>query len=963
MEEWNRYSVLVVLVCTLYAALMLEFTISWLKNLNPILIQVLKVIVHACPKVGLALGFVGLTYPSCIPNVVSAQDVVYLFSYTLFPLLLLLDAAVDCRSLKKVDSEEKLISDVPKMPHKVSDSVAEGVLHCLEELLKKCQLGSVDQMVVVLKKLTYGALLSASEAAEEFRVRNTEAQRGHRGSAKLRVEAFLSLRMLVAKKEEHEKLSSLILSTSVRVIPLTLTQVGSADALAFFLPGVVSQFSKVLYVSKTMISGAAGSVEAIDQAIRGVAEFLMVVLRDDANLSGLDNVIAGCHTNKDESTQSFLEELRQLPLKAQGQSETIAEDSSGEIISSISPKFGFEEKGSISSRKMLGSLHVTRTKDWIEKTSTQVDKLLCTTFPKICVHPAKKVRRGLLVAIQGLLSKCSHTLKKSRLMLLICNFWSEAAYAILECLCVLVCDDSEEVSAVAQGFLEYLFSSSDKHHIECDVAEIFSRLIENLPKVVLGSEESVALSHAQQLLVLIYFSGPQFVVDHLLQSPIKAARFLDVFALCLSQNSVFSGSIDKLLLERPSSTGYLQSVAELKSSIRFTSDDQATLSTAPYEISKFAGLKDKEIQYPLENMQKDYELPHMPPWFVYVGSQKLYKALAGILRLVGLSTMADFRSEGYLSVITDIPLGYFRKLVSEVRMREYSKESWQSWYHRTGSGQLLRQASTAACMLNEMIFGISDQAVEDFARMFQKSKINQENMKGYDAGFSGDQHYRHEAPMINESIWRVWQGRGARSHLIDCIGNIMHEYLSSEVWDLPTEQKSSLLQADGEAGNFSLHFLCDTTLLHQEIYSFFVIIDGIGIFNICLGNDFASSGFLHSSLYLLLENLICPNFQIRRACDAILHVLATTSGYSTVGHLVLENADYVIDSICRQLRHLDLNPHVPNVLGAMLSYIGIAHKILPLLEEPMRTVSMELEILGRHQHPDLTIPFLKVILI
>lgn len=27
----------------------------------------------------------------------------------------------------------------------------------------------------------------------------------------------------------------------------------------------------------------------------------------------------------------------------------------------------------------------------------------------------------------------------------------------------------------------------------------------------------------------------------------------------------------------------------------------------------------------------------------------------------------------------------------------------------------------------------------------------------------------------------------------------------------------------------------------------------------------------------------------------------------------------------------------------------------------MRAVSLELEILGRHQHPDLTIPFLKVI--
>lgn len=54
-----------------------------------------------------------------------------------------------------------------------------------------------------------------------------------------------------------------------------------------------------------------------------------------------------------------------------------------------------------------------------------------------------------------------------------------------------------------------------------------------------------------------------------------------------------------------------------------------------------------------------------------------------------------------------------------------------------------------------------------------------------------------------------------------------------------------------------------------------------------------------------------------------------------VGHLVLANSDYVIDSICRQLRHLDLNPHVPSVLAAMLSYIGVAHKILPLLEEPV----------------------------
>ncbi|KAI8553188.1 hypothetical protein RHMOL_Rhmol06G0324600 [Rhododendron molle] len=739
------------------------------------------------------------------------------FDYTLFPLLLLLDAAVNCRSPPKV--EGSVMVDIPKVPHKVSDVAAEGVLQCLEELLKKCHLGSVDQMVVILKKLTYAAMFSPSEASEEFRegvlkcfravllclhlchnkscsckqvngtpalldgrdmhsilpkdaseteecllaflhtqtasaavghwlslllkAADIEAGRGHRGSAKVRVEAFFTLRMLVAK-------------------------VGTADALAFFLPGVVSQFAKVLHVSKTMISGAAGSVEAIDQAIRGLTEFLMLVLEDDANISGLGMSVTastGFHSKTDDSAISFLEQLRHLPVKSQDQSVMVVENPS-EAVRTDTPKFGLKEKGSVNSGNVIGSFHVNRTKEWIIKTSAHVNKLLSATFPH-------------------------------------------------ECLCVLVCDDSESVSSTAQIFLRSLFSSNKKHHVQCDFAEIFSRSIEKLPKVVLGSGDSLAVSEVQKLLVVIYFSGPQLVVDHLLQSPVTTARFLDVFALCFSQNSAFAGSLDKLISARPSSAGYLHSITEMRASI-FTNENKAGTDATPSEVSKFPCTQNKKALCPLENVHKEYELPRMPPWFVNVGSQKLYLALAGILRLVGLSLMAGCRSERSLSIVTDVPLSCIRKLVSEVRLKENSKESWQSWYHRTGSGQLLRQACTAVCLLNEILFGVSDKLVDSFALMFDEFGLRWEGTEGCGGG-SDDVEPPHSVP--SASIWKISEEKRSKSHLIDSIGSILHEYLSPELWSLPLDHKSSFEQPDGEE-DITLHFFHDAALLYQERYIF-----------------------------------------------------------------------------------------------------------------------------------------------
>ncbi|PWA54396.1 ARM repeat superfamily protein [Artemisia annua] len=104
-------------------------------------------------------------------------------------------------------------------PLKISDVVAEGVLCCLEHLLIKCHVPSLDQMVVPLKNLINTALLSLSQASEEFRegtadveeslraffrsqfapAADVEASRGHIDSSKIRVEAFMTFGSLKTK--------------------------------------------------------------------------------------------------------------------------------------------------------------------------------------------------------------------------------------------------------------------------------------------------------------------------------------------------------------------------------------------------------------------------------------------------------------------------------------------------------------------------------------------------------------------------------------------------------------------------------------------------------------------------------------------------------------------------------------------------------------------------------------------
>nr|GEX23895.1 hypothetical protein [Tanacetum cinerariifolium] len=183
---------------------------------------------------------------------------------------------------------------------KISDAVTAGML---SRLLRPCLMLYVSAPTRLISAVTVGHWSSLLLKAADV-----EATRGHKGSSKIRVEAFMTLRVLL----------------------------GTTDQLAFFLPGVVSQIGKVFHVSKTMISQAAGSMEAMDHALRALTKFLMIVLQDEANISSLDN--SDIDLNMDKSPLSFLEELRHLKKQDHSQlveKKSIQESSQSDVSKSF----------------------------------------------------------------------------------------------------------------------------------------------------------------------------------------------------------------------------------------------------------------------------------------------------------------------------------------------------------------------------------------------------------------------------------------------------------------------------------------------------------------------------------------------------------------------------------------------------------------------------------------------------
>ncbi|OAE27011.1 hypothetical protein AXG93_1774s1210 [Marchantia polymorpha subsp. ruderalis] len=907
--------------------------------------------------------------------------------YVLLPLLLLLDGAVACRTSS---AKEKSTSKAKIMI--VGDRAAESVLSCVETVLHKCHVETREQMIMMLRKLTGGAMLSTSEASEEFRhgvlkclksfltnlrpcstascmcqsvsvspfealdkkiwnlvkaniqnidsiidesdvcpmgflqtesmapavghlislllqIADAEASRGGVGSGKLRRDALSTLRLLFLK-------------------------VGSADALAFFLPGAVRGLATVMRATKAQVnsgfstpivhvSGAAGWPAVVEEAVRGMAEILTIVMRDGQSSDSITT------TDESATLDSALDYLQDLSLQFKKVSPTDEINRSNMEVSTLVVHKKKKNRGeNESSMPEIGagvrSFRTERDEKWQKEAAIRVHTFLSQTLP-------------------------------------------------LECLLALACDEFEHVASAAQlylsrllGFQRSIWWDSKVERVDQSIdpikvfrtlpnimTDILSSLVEQLPKVIFSSNAAMAVSHGKRLAAAMYFSGPLVVSSCLLGTPIDRQRFTKVFTQCLGFSSAFTGSLGQIAAN-PSAHSPV--VSEILPGRGKHNDSQKSVQ----ESDASSGVQ-QELY--LEG------IPSMPPWLPVGTASRLYSVLADVLRLAGVSAISDQRNGTRFFGLVELLLVDIRLAATNRKM--YNSDSRSMDFE---TGQRLRAAATSACVLNEIMYGASGKWNGKLFSKFQEQdslKALQKPASQVDSSSSNNSSAevepakrpylmketdaKHEAENSNHlphqiGKWQGAKGEFVRKAITECAGDIIHDYLSTEIWDEPTHYTEKSVSAPGIS---SFNNDQDIVMLQK------VLVEGVGVLGMSLGKAFEENGLLRLVLFPLLEKLASPNYYVSQAAAMSLNAIRFSCEARSVKDLVVANVDYVVDSLCRQFRHLKMHPRSLNMLAAILRHTNTAPDLLPLLGEPLQCLVVELDVMARTSHPQLTVPLLR----
>jgi len=278
-----------------------------------------------------------------------------------------------------------------------------------------------------------------------------------------------------------------------------------------------------------------------------------------------------------------------------------------------------------------------------------------------------------------------------------------------------------------------------------------------------------------------------------------------------------------------------------------------------------------------------------------------------------------------------------KKLPRKVQRLRYFPES--SMYETFA--KILRFFGKAASMTNEASM---ESYLVPMAQFFLSTLRDTDEFSGLATPGAWQRNATAHIIALNELVYGAMNdSRVDKSFLLRLAGLVVEEYVCSSAWEMDTRDP-------------------DTALLLQ------VLMEGLGIIGESLGADYIrNSAFLTSVLCPLLDKLGDLSVDVRETAGVVLKTIAESGEYtahgetdSPIGELVTANADYVIDMLSRQIRHLEKHSRSPQLFEAILRRTGAAKHMVKLLAEPVRLALRTFLIMNREKNHAHTEKFLLV---
>lgn len=161
---------------------------------------------------------------------------------------------------------------------------------------------------------------------------------------------------------------------------------------------------------------------------------------------------------------------------------------------------------------------------------------------------------------------------------------------------------------------------------------------------------------------------------------------------------------------------------------------------------------------------------------------------------------------------------------------------------------------------------------------------------------------------------------------------LVEAYLEDDLWKLPVTNKhlsyrrnspanpfSTLSYEDGnDLAMHSSHSSISFETLHNNIQIICLLLEGMGVCAEVLGTNF--NVLLINTLYPVLEKIGSINAAVSETAMETLTDIVTFCNYENISDLILINADYLINSVTMQFRHLVHGSAAPAVLCVVLRF-------------------------------------------